>query len=270
VSACDHDRYTAGCASCQRAGRFKNERRRGRIAAGTWHPREPVETHQRRIAELRAAGMTVPAMAAVSGVPARTIYNISRGRGRWVHGDTAAALRRVDVPTPTVPVGYVDATGPRRRVQALAAIGHSLRYQRSRTGISSTAQFRLAAARVQYIDAGAAAEIAAMFRDLEHTRGLSKRAVTWAKRYGWAPPAAWDDIDDPDEQPDLGGDLVDEVAVQRVIDGKAAFHDLNEPEKALAVNRLRDAGASRNTTAVRLRIGTFTVDKFTNPGQLAA
>jgi hypothetical protein len=83
----------------------------------------------------------------------------------------------------------------------------------------------------------------------DQTRAL--RAVRRAARYGWVTTAAWEDIDDPDEEPYTPGgsypDLVDKVAVRRVVSGHAAPTTLTPAEKKAAVRLF----ASRNVPVAR-------------------
>ncbi len=97
----------------------------------------------------------------------------------------------------------VPALGSQRRIQALQAIG----WGRDRI-----------AAELGYTNAGAltylmrattmykttADRIADVYDRLSMTVPVGigpKRARTWARRHGYAPPLAWDDIDNPAEQP---------------------------------------------------------------------
>lgn len=69
---------------------------------------------------------------------------------------------------------------------------------------------------------GTVDRIAALFRRLAMLPGPSKVARTVARRNGWVPPLAWDDIDSPDATPCLDGsgvDVVDELLVERALAG---------------------------------------------------
>jgi hypothetical protein len=74
-------------------------------------------------------------------------------------------------------------------------------------------------------------------------------------------PAAWDDIDDPDETPNLGGhgDFLDDVAIERACAGDPV--GLTSAERAEAVARLTAAGVSANEIARRLRVTGRTVTR---------
>lgn len=63
------------------------------------------------------------------------------------------------------------------------------------------------------------------------------RARTWARRHGYAPPLAWDDIDDPDELPNLGGidNEVDTVLIARILAHDASLARVATPAERRAV-----------------------------------
>lgn len=97
---------------------------------------------------------------------------------------------------------YIDATGSRRRVQALQAIGHSLR------AIAEASD--AVESRIQPVSAGQervrrmhADKIANGYRKLAGTPGTSARSRTRAAAMGWPGPDYWDPdtIDNPEFQP---------------------------------------------------------------------
>jgi hypothetical protein len=113
----------------------------------------------------------------------------------------------------------VDATGTRRRLRALGAIGWSARLIGERYGLSENWVSSVCANnRVQ----AATAEFAKrVYDDLSmvppvpvghHEKARVANAKSWARRNGWPPPLAWDDdtIDDPAASPQL--DAVAELA----------------------------------------------------------
>ena len=113
-----------------------------------------------------------------------------------------------------------DATGTRRRIQALMRCGWSVSLLATRLG--QPRQVLRAKLHVRgRVTPATAAAVRALYDDLwdrpppEGTR-FERRAATMARRYaedrGWPPPCAWDDdrIDDPDASPadgwERGGD----------------------------------------------------------------
>lgn len=100
------------------------------------------------------------------------------------------------------PPGYVSVMGVRRRLQALASIGYTI------TDISTLSSVPFPTVRDlihPWIRGGVSARLDRQFRALyarlSGTPGPSHRAALRARAKGWAPPLAWNDIDDPDEKP---------------------------------------------------------------------
>ena len=68
----------------------------------------------------------------------------------------------------------------------------------------------------------------------------ANRARTWAKRHGFAPPLAWDDIDDPDEKPNYGEradhHARDEAVIERFLGGEFKL-PTTRPERVEIIRR---------------------------------
>lgn len=103
----------------------------------------------------------------------------------------------------------IDPTGTQRRIQALVALGWTYGKIGERLGISSGGVYRMI---VRYgvvrrdIAERAAAVYDEMSMTLPPTRTRQEKrdasyARTVARKHGWAPPLAWDNIDDPNEIP---------------------------------------------------------------------
>lgn len=138
---------------------------------------------------------------------------------RRAHADTRADYRRRRY-LHHAPL-KVDATGTRRRIQALAAIGWSLAAQSQRLGWKpSTAH---AVSSRSWVWPQTAEKVRGLYDELSMVPGPNNRARGEAARKGWLPPLAFDDesIDDPDYVPTLGDDTdtVDELAIEAVLDG---------------------------------------------------
>lgn len=151
----------------------------------------------------------------------------------------------------------VDATGGRRRIQALAAIGWSLAEQSALMGLERSAAHAITTR--SWLWPGTAERIRALYDKLAMTPGPSVRARNEAARRGWFPPLAWDDdaIDDPAARPSAGTNLrrvdgraFDEVAVQRAMHGDAVH--LRPVERVEATRRLTRLGYSATQIAERL------------------
>lgn len=99
----------------------------------------------------------------------------------------------------------IEAIGSRRRLQALVAIGWTYPKIAERLGTSPDLVHRIVS-RYELIRRSAAAEISALYdqmsmelppRDTRQQKRDASYAQTVARKHGWAPPLAWDDIDDP-------------------------------------------------------------------------
>ena len=144
----------------------------------------------------------------------------------------------------------IDSTGTARRLQALAAIGWASADlgerlgrcpERSRTLINRWRNPH------QRVHTTTAAQVAALYTQLEGTPGPSVAARTHAREAGWAPPLAWHDldIDDPRTRPRTTGPRdphPDEVLVERVIAGRAPLWHLPVRHRPAAVGPLRHRG----------------------------
>jgi hypothetical protein len=210
------------------AVRFHREYARSRarqIAYGTWEPwadAAPVRNHVRR---LRTAGASYEAIASAAGVSPMTVHRLDHGH-QHVPGRRCAAQRssgriravaaqRLLAVTPVVVERCVvrrDATGTRRRLQALIALGYPAASLARRLGVDPR--------RVKCVVRGTTATVTshmhATVRDLydqlwdvrpaEQTLAQGKatavaRALAASK--GWPTPAGLDDdrIDDPAYRP---------------------------------------------------------------------
>lgn len=162
----------------------------------------PVDQTRDRLALLRSRGVTVD-MIVASGISTwclRLIETNSR-----VQRSTEAKMLAIPVPTELIPTGaYINGAGTRRRLQALVAIGWTQRLIGQELGV---VQSRVKALTHQDgVTARVAFEVRDVFDRLAMTVGPSNPTRVRAAAKGWLPPLAWDDIDDPNEVPDLGTD----------------------------------------------------------------
>jgi hypothetical protein len=149
---------------------------------------------------------------------------------------------------------YVDATGTRRRIRALQALGWrfvDIDEACGRRAGSAGATWSHNLVRQDKVHIDNARAIAAAYERMCMTLAdtpQADRTRTMAARKGWVVPLAWDDIDDPTERPRTGIeryrhlDDVDPVAVDRAAAGDRLR--LTQAERFLVVARLRAAGWS--------------------------
>lgn len=98
----------------------------------------------------------------------------------------------------------VPAIGTRRRIQALKAMGHSGADIAARIGVTYQAIYKLEKGTSEKIFARSAERIAAVYEEMSMTLPTTyhrTRIRNLSARLGYVPPLAWDDIDDPNEQP---------------------------------------------------------------------
>lgn len=205
--------------SSQRAATTHKQSRRRRLKAmGQWQdplvPAEPVRQHLRKIHD--ATGMPYYAIAERIGLPHdSSLQPLLWGRGQY--GPSERILRETaDLvmaywPTPDdFPESVlIEATGTRRRVEALAVRGWSRNWVARQIGMRED-NFRKAISKDR-VTVRLARRVASVYDawwnqdPMDHGAELNPvaRVRAAARRSGWHGPLAWDDdtIDDPDAVP---------------------------------------------------------------------
>lgn len=137
--------------------------------------------------------------------------------------------------------------GTARRLQALLAVGWSTKQLGELLGCSGGQVGQWI--RSERVYSSTVEKVAAMYAEVSHLPPphYRLRTVRLAEKFGWPPPAAWDDdtIDDPNAVPSVDAvtdDLwVDDVAVQLAVEGRAP-RVLTPPELVAAVRILAVRG----------------------------
>ncbi|WP_318202918.1 hypothetical protein [Streptomyces sp. SCL15-4] len=161
-------------------------------------PAQPIADHIRM---LLAAGWTRLEIADHACLNRRTLHIILTGTQQRVHRHTAEAVLAVQ---PDAPRDRVFPVGSARRVQGLAAIGWTVRQTAQATGVPEQFLRDLLGGRYRRISKERAAAITRVCRARYLIPGPSAVARRVAARNGWAPVTAWEDIDDPACEPDIG------------------------------------------------------------------
>ncbi|KAF2774671.1 helix-turn-helix domain-containing protein [Streptomyces sp. OM5714] len=198
-------RHACRCEPCRAAGRSY------RLRLGYDHTngiRRRIDATQTRvhIERLTARGWTQAQIAAAAGINQATISVLMRS-GSQVRRSTAAAILevRLDQAAP-IPRGFVDATGSRRRLQALMALGHTLPDIARYVGVGESSLQQTVDGRWSRIKSITATKVARVYRQLSIARPPESRFAEQARNdamaNGWYGPMAWDDIDDPACVPD--------------------------------------------------------------------
>ena len=168
------------------------------------------------------------------------------------------------------PTPYVDATGTRRRLEALAALGWSSVDIGTRMGYPAKScrslinQWRHP--RSGKVHRSTAEKVDRVFEQLSGTPGPSTRIRVHAGQSGWAPPLAWEEgaIDDPKARPKMAGprsDLPDDVLVERVVAGNAPLDVLRPRHRTIVVERLSARGWSVRRIARHLQVPERTIER---------
>lgn len=190
----DHPKYVAGCEGCQAQNRaylraWKQGHRMGHMVDST-----PARDH---IRALTKAGYSLSSIARRSGVSLSAIYNLSRGVNPTIHMDTAEAIlgtRRGDAV-------MVPAVGVHRRLQHLALMGWSAGRLAGELGVTQQMVSLLMIGKTRQVHMTTFEKVRVFFSAHWQEDGGSTRAKGYARRNGYVPAAAWDDIDNPRERP---------------------------------------------------------------------
>ena len=161
---------------------------------------DSAEAHA-RIREMLDYGISVRAIADALGYDApNSVWTLLR-RPR-MRRSTYERVMSMPMPDTTVRDSRViSAVGSRRRLQALAARGWSLVTVSERTGINVSTLCEIRNGTTQTVRQSTYVSISDVYRELENDTGTCARAMTKAIKLKWAPPMAWDEIDDPAARP---------------------------------------------------------------------
>lgn len=240
----------------------------------------PVRDH---LNWLRSQGMGVRTIAAASGLHFTVIAGIiwptrDSATGdviirKTVRSNTATRILAVRPELHLLAdAAFIDATGYRRRLQALVAHGWTL------PAIARTTDREVSEARLgkwlhaNLITAANARVIVAIYDRLELAtpplntpaqRAMSRRAQRLAARHRWAPALAWDDIDTDPTPPAVDkptGDPLDEIAIELALAGQGVR--LTPGERRVCVRKLHALHWSDPAIAARLRCADKTVERI--------
>lgn len=205
------------CLTCCDGWRDYSRNTRRQQAYGRWEPLidpAPVRAH---VEALQAAGLGLHRIAELAGVAQSTVSRLVYGKSgrppqKAMQRAKADRILAVQVgPGAHADGAMIDATGTRRRIQALVAVGWTHKVLAPHLGVNPLYVGDFTTNTL--VTAAHARTVAAVYdrlwnKDpLQHgvTNGGAKRSRNLAVRRGWPPPLAWDDetIDDPAAGPDL-------------------------------------------------------------------
>lgn len=96
---------------------------------------------------------------------------------------------------------FIDATGTARRLQGLNAQGHRLADLAAELGYTKSRIWKWANMTSRLVHRDTADQVKALTHRLSHRTGPSEMARRRAAERGWVSLAAWNNIDDPNDQP---------------------------------------------------------------------
>jgi hypothetical protein len=269
------------CTDCTAANTAVSRTAARERLYGRWHPYVDASPVREYIAALRAAGIGVERIAHLAGLSIRYIRELaehSHGHSRKtqrVRPDTATRILGIGMNDASrAPHSRVDATGTRRRLQALIAVGWPAELLAAQLGRRPGSLQRSMTSRS--VTAHTAQDVAALYKQLwdvppprltGEQRAAADAAQAHAAAQGWLPPLAWDDIDTdstppaPTAQP-LQRDDIDEIAVERALAGDNITYDALTPaEQQEVIRRLHARGTSIRDTAALLATTKRTVSR---------
>jgi hypothetical protein len=172
------------------------------------------------------------------------------------------------------PHSRVDATGTRRRLQALMASGWNIELLATELGRRPHTLHRTMTS--ASVTARTVHDVASLYQRLcdatppratSEQRAAADAAQAHAAAQGWLPPLAWDDIDTdttpsaPTAGPSQRNDI-DEIAVERALAGDhITYDDLTAIEQQEVIRRLTARGASIRDIAAQLGTTKRTVSR---------
>lgn len=155
------------------------------------------------------------------------------------------------------------AVGTVRRIRALQAIGWPRHLMAPELGVQTAAAVGLMG-RSGTVSRQNAENVQSLYGRWSMRLGPSQRSRLIALRYGWPPPLAWDDIDDPREVPLIGSrkpGAIDEVAIEFCLDGYLPFDRLTKFERREVIRRLTARGLTHSEIALRTGLSHDAADK---------
>jgi hypothetical protein len=268
------------CTDCTAANTVAGRAVHRAQTFGRWRPFVDVAPVRGHIRALRAAGIGVEQIAMLAGISTRHVRELADpGRDgnpgiRRVRPETAQRVLRIRIEQANrAPHSHAVATGTRRRLQALIAVGWPHDDLAARLGRSSASLRR--SMQSDSVTAQTAHDVSALYEQLWNLRppqstGAQRSSADAARAFaaerGWLPPLAWDDINtDPDPRHHNGPaetDDLDEIAIERALAGDGVrLEHLTPAEQDEVVRRLTERGKSIREIAQRLATTKRTISR---------
>lgn len=202
------------CRTCVLGYRDYQRTSRRRRAYGTWHPFVDAEPIRQHILTLHNSGMSYASIAKAAGMYEATvtgfIYALSARDPRKEKATQDIAARILAVTADPLLSGWVDATGTRRRVQALVANGWPMDALAEHIGVNADTVSRIT--RQAKVYTSTARAVLAVYDQYATESPQNHGIEAWkadrtrraAQAKNWPDPVWWEDmghIDDPDFDP---------------------------------------------------------------------
>lgn len=170
-------------------------------ARGGRYRRVPAGDLRDRLNDLHNRGWSNRAIATAAGISVDAVWCIRNGQATVLQ-QTHQAITNI-AGAPSEERVYVPSIGTQRRVQALARIGLSLRWQARQCGFYYNTLSHLIHLQQPSCMYRTHQRVADLYDQHWNTPGNSGKTIATAIERGWHPPMAWDDdtIDDPDAEP---------------------------------------------------------------------
>lgn len=236
--------YLRGCRrnECSDANRRYCKQYRNKTHQTGHATRIPSAPVTARIQHWLSLDYTYGQIAAATGSSHQTIIYHARGDYPTIHPRVAKRILSTCLGADSIPGSVpVDSTGTVRRLQAMAAVGHTFRAISTEINVHPDAISRIANSKHATVLGSTARRVAELYRRWSHVPGRSLWCRNMAASKGWHGPLAWDDIDNPNEQPDAN----DTTPM-----GMRELAELNKTEIVL----LATAGASPEEIAARTHL----------------
>ncbi|MEU1787052.1 helix-turn-helix domain-containing protein [Streptomyces sparsogenes] len=142
-----HKYHKCKCDTCYEGYRKYQRARHRRKGYGTWQPFVDAEPIRQHLLMLREHGIAFTKVAEVTGLYPATVggflYSVGASRPRKERARPDIAAKILAVTPESVTPGAVDATGTRRRLQALAANGWPMKALAPHIGVAPATVSRL-------------------------------------------------------------------------------------------------------------------------------
>jgi hypothetical protein len=172
--------------------------------------REPIRIDIRpaaaRLTNWTNQGYSQTQMAAVTNVSAGDLSKLLAGKQQKIHPDVARRILTAPNPAGDPHHAITNATGTIRRGRALNAIGYPIYQIAAGIPMNVNDLGRMLTDPPTTVRVTTANRMTALCRRLRWAPGPSLLARQSAARRQWHGPLVWDDIDDPNEQPNPGAD----------------------------------------------------------------